>query len=237
MPTYSQTSILVVEDDLETARLLKTYLNDAGYTVFTASGGNEAIHMLNGQRMDLILLDIMLPDRDGWEITQYIRRHDTLNNIPIIVLTARAEDHDRILGLELGADDYITKPFNPRVVLAHVRAVLRRVNAHHDDSDNTAVQYHAIRMDPDARIVHVDKVEIDLTRTEFDLLKTLMSSIGHVFTRSELIERALGFEYKSLERSLDTHIMNLRKKIGAEAGDEPYIETVYGVGYRFGKRR
>jgi two-component system alkaline phosphatase synthesis response regulator PhoP len=232
-----QTTILVVEDDRETSRLLRTYLVDAGYTVFAAYDGEQALHTLNRERPNLVLLDIMLPDRDGWEITQYIRRSDALRHTPILMLTARVEDYDKILGLELGADEYVTKPFNPRVVLAHVRALLRRSDRQHDTAETSVLQYETLRLDPYTRQVHVNGVEIELTPTEFDLLKTLMSSIGHVFTRAELIEQALSFEYNSLERSLDTHIMNLRKKIGAEADNEKYIETVYSVGYRLGRRR
>lgn len=237
MPAYSQANILIIEDDPETLRLLQTYLNDAGYVVFTARDGEQAIALLHKTRPHLVLLDIMLPDHDGWEITKYIRSTEALRNTSIIVLTARVEDQDKILGLELGADDYITKPFNPRVVLAHVRAVLRRMNLQEGNSNASVLQYDVIRLDPYTRNVFVDDLEIDLTRTEYNLLKTLMSSIGHVFTRAELIERAINFEYKSLERSLDTHIMNLRKKLGSEADRETYIETVYGVGYRFGKRK
>ena len=224
--------ILVVDDDREITRLLRSYLEQAGYEVLTAPTGESALHTLRREHPDLLLLDLMLPDRDGWDVTRVIRSDATLADTPIIMLTARVEDTDKILGLELGADDYITKPFNPREVLARVRAMLRRQQRILDHGVATVLQVGRLRLDVARHEVTVDGASLDLTRTEFSLLQTLMQNPGYVFTRSELIEKALGHSYESIERSLDTHIKNLRRKVGDDPKDPAYIQTIYGVGYR-----
>lgn len=222
--------ILVVDDDKQIVRLVRSYLEQASYEVLTAYDGETALHTMRRENPDLIILDLMLPDRDGWEITRLVRSDQNLANLPIIMLTARTEDTDKIVGLELGADDYITKPFNPREVVARVRAVLRRTT----DSPATvpALQVGRLRLDPERHKVDLDSRPIDLTPTEFDLLKTLMENPGRAFTRLELIEKGPGYVYEGLERTVDTHIKNLRKKIGVASGHPAYIETVYGIGYR-----
>lgn len=224
--------ILVVDDDREIIRLLRSYLEQAGYEVLTAANGEMALHLLRREHPDLLVLDLMLPDRDGWDVTRLIRADATLADTPIIMLTARVDDTDKILGLELGADDYITKPFNPREVLARVRAMLRRQQRLNEHSSAAILQVGQLRLDVARHDVTLNGVLLDLTRTEFSLLQTLMQNPGYVFTRSELIEKALGHSYESIERSLDTHIKNLRRKVGDDPKDPAYIQTVYGVGYR-----
>lgn len=224
--------ILVVDDDKEITRLLRSYLEQAGYDVLLAHNGETALHTLRRDRPDLLVLDLMLPDRDGWDVTRLVRADATLADTPIIMLTARIEDTDKILGLELGADDYITKPFNPREVLARIRAMLRRQQRITDHGATAILQVGQLRLDIARHDVTLNGVLLDLTRTEFSLLQTLMQNPGYVFTRSELIEKALGHSYESIERSLDTHIKNLRRKVGDDPKEPAYIQTVYGVGYR-----
>ncbi|MFN8490715.1 MAG: response regulator transcription factor [Caldilineaceae bacterium] len=224
--------ILMVDDDKEIVRVVRGYLEQAGYEVLVAYDGETALHLLRSRHPDLLLLDLMLPQRDGWELTRIIRADSTLANIPIIMLTARIEDTDKILGLELGADDYVTKPFNPREVLARVRAQLRRNQRLSVATMPHLLQVGKLRMDGERREVRVHEELVELTRTEFSLLQAFMQNPGYVFTRSELIEKALGYNYESIERTLDTHIKNLRRKIGDDPKQPTAIQTVYGVGYR-----
>jgi two-component system, OmpR family, alkaline phosphatase synthesis response regulator PhoP len=228
------TTILVVDDDREIVRLVRAYLEQAGYHVLVAYDGETAIHTIRRERPHLVVLDLMLPDRDGWDITRIIRGDQLLSGIPVIMLTARVEDTDKIIGLELGADDYVTKPFNPREVVARVRSVLRRVSNANVQEKAQILQNGDLRMDLYRREVTVRDAVVTLTPTEFEILSTLMENPGYAFTRSELIERSLGYEYESLERSLDSHIKNLRKKIELDPREPQYIQTVYGVGYRMG---
>jgi two-component system alkaline phosphatase synthesis response regulator PhoP len=176
----------------------------------------------------------MLPDRDGWEITRIVRRDETLKALPIIMLTARVEDTDRIVGLELGADDYIPKPFNPREVVARVRAVLRRVGA--TTSPSKVLRSGELALDLDGHSLMLNERSVEVTPTEFELLKAFMEQPAHAYSRAELIERALGYDYAGGERTLDSHIKNLRKKIECDPTRPVYVLTVYGVGYRWGLR-
>ncbi len=222
--------ILVVDDDKEIVRILRAYLEKAGYNVLTAYDGETALHVLRSDRPDLVVLDLMLPDRDGWDITRIVRGDPALAATPIIMLTARVESDDKILGLDMGADDYIPKPFNPHEVVARVRAVLRR-------SSENSIQPHVIQigsllLDVDRHEVQLEGRSVELTPTEFDLLKTLMENPGHAFTRLALIEQGLGYAYEGMERTLDSHIRNLRRKIESDPSDPTYIKTVFGVGYR-----
>lgn len=222
--------ILVVDDDHQIVRLLQTYLEQAGYHVLTAYDGEAALHTIRAEHPDLVILDLMLPDRDGWEIARLVRGDQHLASLPIIMLTARVEDTDKIVGLELGADDYITKPFNPREVLARMRAVLRR------SGSGAAAPQHleigALMMDLDRHEVRQHGSSIELTPTEYEILRAFMEQPGHAFTRRELIERALGFTYESLERTIDSHVKNLRRKIESDTDNAVMVETVFGVGYR-----
>jgi len=227
--------ILVVDDNKETVRAVRVYLERDGFQVFSAYDGETALHTLRREHPDLVLLDLMLPDRDGLDITRIVRRDATLKQIPIIMLTARVEDEDRITGLEIGADDYIVKPFNPREVVARVRSVLRRsTGAVLEEDGDRVLRYEGLRLDQSRRLLTLNDQPIDLTRIEFDLMHALMSSPEHVFTRSELIDTALNFDYEGMERSLDTHIKNLRKKIEPDPKNPQYIQTVYSIGYRLG---
>ncbi len=224
--------ILVVDDDREIVRLVRAYLEKEHYQVLIANDGQTALHMVRREHPNLIVLDLMLPDRDGWEITRTIRNDSTLHSIPIIMLTARIEDTDKIIGLELGADDYITKPFNPREMVARVRSVLRRSQGDDNFKKDTVLQCGALLMDVGRHEVIMDTQPVDLTVTEFELLRALMEHPGYAMTRADLIERSLGYDYESVERSLDSHIKNLRKKIEPDPRHPTYIQTLYGVGYR-----
>ena len=222
--------VLVVDDDKEIVRLLRSYLEQAGYAVQVAYDGGTALHALRREQPDLLLLDLMLPDKDGWTVTRTIRSDQQLADTLIIMITARVEDIDKILGLELGADDYITKPFNPREVIARVRALLRRTRK--STAPARSLSVGELRLDADRRLVTVGAVPIDLTPTEFSLLQTLMESPGYVFSRSDLMEQALGYSYDGMDRTLDSHIKNLRRKIEDDPRTPHYIQTVYGIGYR-----
>lgn len=222
--------ILVVDDDKEIVRIIRAYLQQAGYMVLTAYDGETALHIIRSDRPDLVVLDLMLPDRDGWSITRVVRGDESLAKTPIIMLTARVESSDRVLGLNLGADDYVPKPFDPHEVVARVRAVLRR--AQDGPALPHVIQIGALHMDIDRHEVMVDGRSVELTPTEFDLLKKLMESPGHAFTRLALIEQGLGYSYEGVERTLDSHIRNLRRKIEPDPANPVYIKTVFGVGYR-----
>jgi len=226
--------ILVVDDDAQIARLVRTYLEKSGFAVLTAANGEDALHLIRSEKPDLVVLDLMLPDRDGWEITQIVRRDEALKALPIIMLTARVEDTDRIVGLELGADDYIPKPFNPREVVARVRAVLRRAGS--TASPPKILRSGELALDLDGHSLMLNERSVEVTPTEFELLKAFMEQPAHAYARAELIERALGFDYAGGERTLDSHIKNLRKKIECDPTHPVYILTVYGVGYRWGLR-
>jgi len=222
--------ILVVDDDREIVRLLSAYLEQNGFQVFKAYDGEHALQILRRERPDLVVLDLMLPDRDGWELTRIVRSDPSLAPTPILMLTARVEDHDKIAGLELGADDYVTKPFNPREVVARVRAVLRRAQG--EPALPRVLQAGPLRIDLDAHEVEVAGRPLSLTPSEFGLLQALAEQPGRVLTRSQLIEKSRGYDYEGLERTVDSHIKNLRRKLG-EAGVAPdLVETVFGVGYR-----
>lgn len=222
--------ILVVDDDREIVRLLRAYLEQAGYQALVAYDGQTALHILRRERPDLVVLDLMLPDRDGWDVTRIVRGDPNIKSTPIIMLTARVEDQDKIVGLELGADDYVTKPFNPREIVARVRAVLRRARG--EPISSRVIQTRGLTIDLDAHQVQVGGQPVKLTPTEFSLLKALAEHPGHALTRLELIEKGLGYSYDGLERTVDSHIKNLRRKLTKAGIDSDLIETVFGIGYR-----
>jgi two-component system alkaline phosphatase synthesis response regulator PhoP len=224
--------ILVVDDDKQIVRLVQSYLEQAGYAVLTAYDGAAALRTIRTERPDLVVLDLMLPDQDGWSITRTVRADASQASLPIIMLTARVEDTDTIVGLEIGADDYVAKPFNPRELVARVRAVLRRGSG--AAAHSRVIELGALRIDLDRHAVTRAGQALDVTPTEFDLLKVLMEYPGHAFTRAELIEKGLGYTYDGLDRGIDSHIKNLRKKIEPDPVNPTYIQTVYGVGYRLG---
>jgi two-component system alkaline phosphatase synthesis response regulator PhoP len=201
--------ILVVDDDKQIVRLVQSYLEQAGYAVLTAYDGATALRTIRTERPDLVVLDLMLPDQDGWSITRTVRADASQADLPIIMLTARVEDTDKIVGLEIGADDYIAKPFNPLELVARVRAVLRRGGG--APAHSQVFERNGLRVDLDRHLVTRDGQTIDVTPTEFDLLRVLMEYHGHAFTRAELSEKGLGYTYDGLDRGIDSHIKNLRK--------------------------
>ena len=222
--------ILVVDDDREIVRLVQAYLEQSGYEVLVAYDGEMALHVLRRERPDLVLLDLMLPGRDGRDLTRVVRGDAALAAMPIIMLTARVEDHDKIIGLELGADDYVTKPFNPGEVVARVRAVLRRVQG--EAVPPRVIRAGSVTIDLDRHQVEVDGEPVHLTRTEFTLLRALAEQPGRALTRVEMIEEGLGYSYEGMDRTVDSHIKNLRRKLDEAGGAAHLVETVFGVGYR-----
>lgn len=223
--------ILVVDDDRQIARLVRHYLEQAGYFVLVAYDGETAVSTLRHEELDLLILDLGLPDQDGWDITRLIRADDRLSTLPIIMLTARIDDSEKIIGLELGADDYIPKPFNAREVVARVRALLRRVNMD-APTRSKILRVDELMLDVDRRQLTLKEKPIELTPTEYELMLTFMSHPNTTFDREELLERALGYAYEGMSRTLDTHIRNLRQKIEVDPKRPLFIQTVHRVGYR-----
>lgn len=225
--------ILVVDDDRDIVRLVRSYLEKAGYEILTAYDGGTALQMMKAEKPQLMILDLMLPDRDGWDVAKEVRANPLIGSTPIIMLTARVEDNDKIIGLEIGADDYITKPFNPREVVARVRALLRRSQMQLDHRAPVRLQAGGLTLDIGKRELTLDGSPISLTPSEFEILRELMQNPGFVITRDELAENALGYGSSSAGRTLDSHIKNLRRKLDREQGSSSYIQTVHGIGYRF----
>jgi DNA-binding response OmpR family regulator len=220
-------TILVVDDKVSLRKLLQQYLNQEGFRVVVAENGQRALFVARQERPDLILLDIMMPKMDGYEFMRiYSKERDT----PMILLTAKVDESDKVLGLELGADDYVTKPFSLRELTARIRAVLRRVDKHAPRDELLRVA--DITLDKGSRIVTVGGQTINLTPSEFDLLALFMSRAGQVFSRFQLLEQLQGTAIKGTERTIDVHIRNLRTKIEPNPSAPRYIETVFGVGYR-----
>ncbi len=221
--------ILVVDDDRKIVRLVRSYLEDVGMKTYAAYEGDEALRVIRSERPDLVILDLMLPGRDGWDVMRAIRGDDRLAQTCVLMLTARVEDTDKIVGFNLGADDYLTKPFNPLELVMRARAILRRAGG--NAAVSHVLEIGGVRLDVDYRTVSVGGRAVDMTPTEFALLKLLMENANHAFTRSELIERVLGYTYEGMERTIDTHIRNLRKKIEYDPAEPRLIETVFGIGY------
>ncbi len=224
-------TIMVVDDEKRLTALVESYLTQEGYRVVTASNGREALSAADREKPDLIILDVMMPEMDGYE---FMRAHRAEHHTPIILLTARVDDDEKVVGLELGADDYVTKPFRPRELTARVRAVLRR--AGNTEPAAKVLRAADLLLDRESRTVHVREQYVDLTPSEFDLLSALMSAPGRVFSRLDLLDIIQGVRYEGYERTIDTHIKNLRSKIEAAPRSPRYIETVYGVGYRFARK-
>jgi two-component system alkaline phosphatase synthesis response regulator PhoP len=224
--------ILVVDDKKELRTLLKQYLTQEGFEIVAASDGQEALFVARQEKPDLIILDLMMPEMSGYEFMRiFSKEADT----PILILTATTEENDKVLGLELGADDYVTKPFSMRELTARVRAVLRRMEKGKHEEDILRVA--DISLDRVGRVVFVGGDLVDLTPSEFDLLATLMAAPGRAFSRLELLERLQGSAFEGYERTIDVHVRNLRAKIEADDSHPKYIETLYGVGYRFAPQR
>ena len=224
--------ILVVDDDKQIVRLLRSYLEKAGFDVYVAYEGETALQEIRSQRPDLVVLDLMLPGRDGWEITRIVRADPQLQAMPIIMLTAQVEDTDKIVGLELGADDYIPKPFNPRELVARVKAILRRLDRQRYPAEGEhpqPVRLGNTVVDPAAREVTVDGQPVALRTQEFELLWVLVQHRNLVLSREQLLRLAWGYDFAGLTRTVDVHVAQLRKKL---AGSDLRIETVTGVGYK-----
>ncbi len=224
--------ILVVDDKKELRALLKQYLSQEGFDIVQAEDGQQALFVVRHEKPDLIILDLMMPEMGGYE---FMRAYSREGDAPIIILTAKLDENDKVLGLELGADDYITKPFSMRELTARVRAVLRRAGKQTVDQD--ILRAADVTVDRVGRVVTVDDAQIDLTPSEFDILATLMAAPGRAFSRLELLERLQGSAYEGYERTIDVHIRNLRAKIEPDPNQPRYVETVYGVGYRFAPRQ
>ena len=218
--------ILVVDDEPKIVKLVRDYLERAGFAVITARGGKEALMRARSERPDLIVLDLGLPGLDGLEVTRHLRRD---SGVPIIMLTARDDETDKVVGLELGADDYVTKPFSPRELTARVRAVLRR---HAGDSDAELLRSGDLTLDVPRLRAEVSGRRIPLTGTEFQLLTALARQPGRVFTRSQLLDAIHGVAFESYERAIDAHVKNIRRKIEPDPRTPRFLLTVYGVGYR-----
>ncbi len=221
-------TILVVDDEAGVRQLIEEYLTERGFHVVTADNGRNAIFAARHEKPDLILLDIMMPEMDGFD---FIRTYRKERDTPIIVLTARLEESDKVVGLELGADDYVTKPFGMRELVARIRTVLRR--AGQEASIAETIRVSDICLDRSTHTATVADRCVDLTPTEFELLAVLMGTPGRVFSRAELLERLQGTIYGGAERTIDVHIRNLRAKLEPDPADPRYVETVFGVGYRF----
>lgn len=220
--------ILVVDDEPKIVKLARDYLEQSGYRVLAAGDGRNALIMARQEQPDLVVLDLMLPELDGLDVCRAIRRE---SDVPIIMLTARIEETDRLIGLELGADDYITKPFSPRELVARVRAVLRRVQG--GVRQQGLLRAGDLEVDLNGHRVVLADETIDLTRIEFSLLAILAQHPGQTFTREQLLDRLHGYAHEGYARSIDAHIKNLRRKLESDPAEPHYVLTVYGVGYKF----
>ncbi|HEY3214365.1 MAG TPA: response regulator transcription factor [Actinomycetota bacterium] len=222
------TTVLVVEDEIEIARVVRDYLRNAGFEVIVVGDGGSAVASVRSAKPDLLVLDLGLPGRDGLDVAREIRRW---SDTPIVMLTARGDETDRIVGLEIGADDYVVKPFSPKELVARVRAVLRRTRT--AARGDEVVRAGDVEIDTAKMRVSVGGTQVDLTPTEFQLLATLAREPGRVFTRSQLLDAVHGVAIESYERAIDAHVKNIRRKIEPEPGSPRYVVTVHGVGYRF----
>jgi two-component system alkaline phosphatase synthesis response regulator PhoP len=223
-------TILVVDDEPKITKLLRDYLERAGFGVRTSVDGKSALALARAEKPDLVLLDLGLPRMDGLDVTRELRK---LSNVPIIMLTARSEESDKLVGLELGADDYITKPFSPKELVARVRVIFRRIDSV-TTSPAEIIRAGDLALDTQRLRVTADGREIEeLTPTEFELLSTLAAQPGRVFSRAQLLEAIHGVAFESYDRAIDAHIKNIRRKIELKPGEPRYVITVYGVGYKF----
>ncbi len=220
--------ILVVDDEPQISRVLKGYLENAGYGVISSLDGKSALTMFDREKPDFVILDLNLPGLDGLEICRYIRQ---TSNVPILMLTARSEEADKIVGLELGADDYIVKPFSPREIVARVRTIFRRTNA--EKIENELIKAGLLTIDIEKHLVDLGGRRIDLTPTEFDILVTMARQPRRVFSRQQLLENISDDSFEGYDRTIDTHIKNLRNKLEVDARKPLFIHTVFGLGYKF----
>ena len=220
-------TVLVVDDDVKAVELVRLYLDRDGYQVLTAYDGVEALRLARESRPDIIVLDLMLPDIDGLEVCRTLRHE---SDVPVIMLTARTTDQDKLTGLDLGADDYVTKPFSPKELAARVRAVLRRLPGERGPEE---IKSGELSMDFTKHEAWLAGRPLNLTSVEFKLLGILAKEPGRVFSRASLIEEALGYDFEGFDRTIDVHILNLRRKLEPDPSHPKYIKTIYGVGYKF----
>jgi DNA-binding response OmpR family regulator len=221
-------TVLVVDDESRIVELAREYLEHAGFAVLIATDGPSALMTARTRKPDVMVLDLGLPGMDGLDVARTLRRE---SSIPIVMLTARDDELDRVLGLEIGADDYVTKPFSPRELVARIRAILRRVEREVEPGDR--IQAAGVSIDIARMRVEVEGRTVELTPTEFQLLVTLARQPGRIFTRSQLLDAIHGLAFESYERAIDAHVKNLRRKLEVDPGRPRYVLTVYGVGYRF----
>ena len=221
-------TVLIVEDNPHTVELVSLYLRQDGYSVLSAMDGIAGLELFREHNPDLVVLDLMLPRLDGLEVCRTVRAE---SEVPIIMLTARVEEEDRVAGLEMGADDYVTKPFSPRELAARIRAVLRRATADSAAGGGAPLAHGAISVDTRTRTATLEGSVLKLTPTEFRLLTLLVRTPGKTFTRDEIIDRVFGYDFDGFDRTVDSHVSGLRRKLD-RGGDRRYIQTVYGVGYR-----
>ena len=221
-------TILIVDDKKSAQRLVADYLTENGFRTVTANNGREALFVARHEKPDLVLLDVMMPEMDGFEFMRYFRKE---RNTPVIMLTARVAETDKVVGLELGADDYVTKPFGMAELVARIRAVLRRVSEETPSAE--VLRVGEVVLDKKTHMVTIGERKIELTPSEFDLLAILMAVPGQVFSRADLLERLKGNSFENVERTVDVHIRNLRAKVEPDSANPQYVLTVFGVGYRF----
>ena len=229
--TQGKPKVLVVEDDRKTADIIRVYLEKDGYCVDIAHDGRAGLKAALAGQPDLVILDLLLPEVGGLDVCVALRAQSL---VPVIVLTALTTEHDKLTGLDLGADDYVTKPFSPRELVARVRAVLRRTAEEGRDGAQQALSYSDLTLDPSSHTFKVQGRETHLTPTEFRLLELFMRDPGRLFSRSQLVDRALGYDYEGMDRTVDVHILNLRRKIEPDPKRPKYVRTVYGEGYKLG---
>lgn len=227
MPVSYQ-SVFIVDDDVKLTKLLKSYFDKEGFITYLAHEGTSAVASIREKNPDLVVLDLMLPGLDGWEICRRLRRE---SDVPIIMLTARDEETDRLIGLEMGADDYVAKPFSPREVVARVKAILRRTQKAAQRTE--PVRAGELVIDSERHLVKKVGVPVELTPTEFKILELLATNAGRVLSRLQIVERVQGYAFDGYDRTVDVHMKNLRRKIEDDPKEPRYIHTVYGIGYRF----
>lgn len=221
-------TVLIVDDDIKLTKLLKTYFEKDGFAVLLAHEGTNVTSIVKERKPDIVVLDLMLPGVDGLEICRRVRRD---NDVPILMLTARDEETDRLIGLEMGADDYVTKPFSPKEVVARVKAILRRTQKNVVQTE--PIYAGELAIDLERHLVKKQGIIIDVTPTEFKILELLSTNVNRVFSRLQIVERVQGYAFEGYERTIDAHMKNLRRKIEDNPREPRYIQTVYGVGYRF----
>ena len=222
--------VLIVEDDPNTTRLVGLYLARDGHKVISAADGLEGLRLAREARPDLVVLDLMLPKLDGIEVCRALREE---SDVPVVMLTARVEEEDRLKGLNIGADDYVTKPFSPKELVARIRAVLRRTMRDAAQKGPADLSFGEVEVDLHRRLVHVRSEKIDFTPTEFRLLAMLIKEPERSFSREQIIDQVFGYTYNGFDRTVDAHVSNIRRKIGRSTDGARYIHSVYGIGYRF----